>query len=94
MYVGWISPSTLLIGYYHGLLMKNIDVDLVVDKMSSNNILAPNDQEMILAGHSIHQRNWILLECVRCMGMQALMKFCEFVREILPEVGLQLLPGM
>ena len=88
-------PSTLLIGYYHGLLMKNIEVNLMVDKMSSNNLLATNDQEMILAaGHSIHQSNWILLECVRCMGMQALVKFCEFVREILPEVGFQLLTGM
>ena len=87
-------PSTLLIGYYHGLLMKINDVSLVVDRMSSNNLLTPNDQEMILAGHSIHQKNWILLECVRCMGMQAMVKYCELVQEILPEVGFQLLTGM
>ena len=49
---------------------------------------------MILAGHSIHQSKWILLDCVRCMGMKALMKFCEFVQESLPEVGFQLLTGM
>ena len=94
LFIGWILPSTLLIGYYHSLLLKNVDVNLMVDKMSSSNLLALNDQEMILAGNSIHQSNWILLECVRCMGMQALVKFCEFVREILPEVGFQLLTGM
>ena len=87
-------PSTLLVGYYHGLLMKINDVSLVIDRMSSNNLLTPNDQEMILAGHSIHQRTWILLECVRCMGMQAMVKFCEIVQEILAKVGSQLLTGM
>ena len=91
--VGWILPSTLLIGYYHGLLMRNIDATLMVDKMCSKGLLACHDQEMILAGHSIHQRNRLLLECVRCMGIQALVKFCKFLQEILPQVGLQLMTG-
>ena len=74
--------------------MKTIDVNLVIDKMCSNKVLAPSDQEMMFAGHSNHQRNRIMLECVRSNGMQALVKFCEFMQEILPEVGLQLLAGM
>ena len=89
--IGLISPSTLAVGYYHSLLIRDFDPYLVMDKMCSNGLLAPSDQEMILAaGHSIHQRNWLLLEHVRHMAMQAMVKFCEFVREILPQVGLQL----
>ena len=87
-------PFTLLVGYYHGLLMRNINATLMVDKMCSQSLLAPHDQEMILAGHSIYQRNWLLLECVRCMGMQNLVKFCEFLQQILPQLGLQLTTGL
>ena len=91
---GWISPSTLLIGYYHSLLIRNINADLLVDKMSSNGLLAAHDQELILTGHSVHQRNWLLLEYVRHMEMQTLMKFYGFVQEMSPQVGLQLIAGM
>ena len=74
--------------------MRNIDVNLVIDKMCLNNLLAPSDQEMMFTAHSIHQRNWVTLEYVRSNGIQVLVKFCEFMQEILPEVGLQLLTGM
>ena len=93
-HVALISPSTLLIGYYHSLLMRDINADLLMDKMSSNGLLATHDQKLILTGHSVHQRNWLLLEHVRHMEMQALMKLCEFVQEISPQVGLQLIAGM
>ena len=89
-----ISPSTLLIGYYHSLLMRNIKADLLMDKMSSNGLLAPHDQELILTGHSMHQRCWLLLEHMRHMEMQMLMKICESIQEISPQVGLQLIAGM
>ena len=64
-----------------------------MDKMCSQSVLSPHDQAMILAGHSIPQRSWSLLECVRSMKIQDLVKFCEFVQEILPEVTLQLMAG-
>ena len=89
--IGWILPSTLLIGYYHSLLMRDIDPCAVMDKMCS---LAPHDRGTILAGHSIYQRSWLLLEHVRHMEVQMLLKFCEFVQEFLPQVGLQLVTGM
>ena len=92
--IGWILPSTLLIGYYHSLLMRDIDPCVVMDKMCSNGLLAPHDQDTILAGYSIYQRSWLLWEHVRHMKMQALMKFCESVQEIVPQVGLQLIAGM
>ena len=94
MYVALISPSTLLIGYYHSLLMKNINPHLLMDTISSNGLLAAHDQELILTGHSMHQRCWLLLEHVRHMEMQMLMKICESVQEISPQVGLQLIAGM
>ena len=73
--------------------MGNINADLLMDKMSSDGILAPHDQELILTGQSLHQRNCLLIEHVRNMEMQALMKFCEFVKGISPQVGLQLIEG-
>ena len=92
--IGWILPSTLLISYYHSLLMRDIDPCVVMDKMCSNDLLAPRDQGTILSGYSVYQRSWLLLEHVRHMEMQVLVKFCEFVQEVLPQVGVQLVAGM
>ena len=75
--------------------MRDINADSLMDKMCSNGLLADQDQQLILAaGHSIHQRSWLLLEHVRHMDTQAMVKFCEFVQEIFPQVGLQLVAGM
>ena len=74
--------------------MRDINADLLIDKMSSNGLLSPHDQELILTGHSMHQRNLLLLEHVRHVEMQILMKVCEFVQEISSQVGLQLIAGM
>ena len=93
-HVGWISPSTLLIGYYHSLLIRDINADLLMDKMSSNGLIAACDQELILTGQDMHQRNWLLLEYMRHTEVQTLMRFCGLVQEISPQVGLQLVAGM
>lgn len=74
--------------------MRNIDPCVVMDKMCSNGLLAPHDRDTILAGYSVYQRSWLLLEHVRHMKRQALLKFCECVQEILPQVVLQLVAGM
>ena len=74
--------------------MRDINVDLLMDKMSSNSLLTADDQKLILTGKGMHQRNWLLLEYVRHMEVQALMRFCELVQEISPQVGLQLVVGM
>ena len=65
-----------------------------MDKMWSNGLLAAHDQELILTGQSMHQRNCLLLEHVRHMNMQTLMRFCEVVQLIYPQVGLELIKGM
>ena len=74
--------------------MRDINADALVDKMSSNGLLAPCNQQLIMTGQSLHQRNWLLLEHVRHMKIQAMVKFCEFVQGIFPQVGLQLVAGM
>ena len=61
--------------------MIHIDADMLMDPMSLNGLLAAHDQELILTGQSKHQRNWLLLEHMRHMEMQTLVKFCEIVRE-------------
>jgi len=91
---GLILPSTLLIGYYHSLLLRDINADLLMEEMCSNDLLTSHDQELILSGqYSVHQKNWLLLEHIRHVEMQALEKSCKLVQKISPQVGLQLITG-
>ena len=89
-----MSTSTLLIAYYHGLLLRSIDADLLTDKMCSVGLLTAHEQIVISSGNSIYQKNWLLLEHVRHMDVQALRKFCEVVQEVWPQIGLQLITGV
>ena len=91
--LGMMSTSTLLIGYYHGLLMKSIDADLLINKLRSVGILTTHEQNAISSGHSIHNRNQLLLEHVCHMNVQSLEAFCELVQEVWPQVGSQLIIG-
>ena len=85
---------TLLIGYYHGLLLKSIDADLLTDKMCSAGLLTAQEQIVISSGHSVYQKNWLLLEHVQHMDVQALVTFCELLQEIWPQIGSQLILGV
>ena len=89
-----ISSSTLLIGYYHGLLLKYMDANFLIEKMRSTNLLTTSKEEMILTGHSAHQRSRLLLEHVQQMGTKDLLVFCDFVEQNIPEVGSQLIKGV
>lgn len=89
-----MTTSALLIGYYHGLLVRNIDADLLTGKMYATGLLTVHEQIVISSGHCGHHRNLLLLEHVRHMNIQALVTFCELVQEIWPQVGLQLITGM
>ena len=91
--LGTMRTSTLLIGYYRGLLLRSIDADLLTDKMCSIGVLTSQDQLVISSGHSIYQKNWLLLEHVQHMDMQVLLTFCELVQEIWPQIGSQLIAG-
>ena len=92
--VAMMTTSTLLIGYYHGLLLRSIDADLLTDKMCSIGLLTAHEQIVISSGHSVHQRNQLLLEHVQHMDAQALRIFCEAVQDIWPQTGLQLITGV
>ena len=87
-------PLTLLIGYYHGVLLRDINTDSLFDDMCSNCLLDVNDQSLISAGHSVHHRNWLLLEHIRHMDAKAFTVFCELVQNIWPLIGSQLITGM
>ena len=88
-----MTTATLLIGYYHGLLLSSIDADMLTDKMCSAGLLTAHEQLIISSGHSVYQRNWMLLDHVRHMDDQALVTFCELVEEMWPQVGSQLIVG-
>ena len=94
VHVAAILSSTLLIGYYHGLLLKYIDSNFLVNKMYFNGLLTACEEEHISTGHSVHQRNRLLLEYVRHMQTVTLKIFCEYVQETIPRVGSQLIKGM
>ena len=93
LYTAAVLPSTLFIGYYHGLLLLKLDTNFITT-MHSTHLLTSHEQELILDCHSVHQRNCLLLELVRHMKMKnTLFKFCELVEESTPTVGIQLVVG-
>ena len=92
--LGAVSISNLLIGYYHGLLLRDVNADLLIDKMRSTGLLSVHERTIISSGHSVCQRNWLLLEHVRHMKQQFLLKFCELVQKKWSEIGSQLNAGM
>ena len=94
MLIEAVSLPTLLTGYYHGLLLRDIDADLLIDKMCSIGLLSANELIVISSGHTVHQRNLLLLEYVRHMDLQLLLKFCKLLEQEWPEIGSQLITSM
>jgi len=93
--VGAVSIPTLLIGYYHGLLLRDNDADLLTDQMCSTGLLSVHEQTIISSGHTIHHRNWLLLECVQHIHpYYLLLEFCKLLQEEWPEIGSQLISGI
>ena len=92
-FVGMISTSSLLIGYYHGLLMRCIDVDLVRSKMWSSGLLSAHADDYISNCYSMHQKKCLLLEEVRHMNDNNVSAFCKLVEESCPYIGSQLTIG-
>ena len=88
------ATATLLVGYHYDVLLRDINADMLTDKMRSAGLLTDNEKTVISTGHSVHHRNWLLLEHVRHMDMQALVTFCELLQKTWPQIGLQLITGM
>ena len=91
--IGAVPIATLLIGYYHGLLLRDIDADLLTDKMCSTGLLTADEKSVISSGHTVHHRNWLLLEHVRHFELQLLLQFCKLIKEEWIEIGSQLITG-
>ena len=89
-----MTTATLLVGYYHGLLLQTIDADLLKDKMCSVGLLTAHEEVIISSGHSVYQKNWLLLNHVQQMDVQAFLTFSELIQEIWPQIGSQLISGM
>ena len=88
------STSTLLIGYYHGLLLRDTSADSLMGDLYANGLISAEEQNVALSGHSSHHRNWLLLEHVRHMDSQALLAFSELVKNVWPQIGMQLVTGI
>ena len=91
--VGISSTSTLLVGYYHGLLLRDTNADSLMGDLYSIGLLSAQEQNIVLSGHSSHHRNWLLLEHVRHMDSQTLSVFSELVQDVWPQIGMQLVTG-
>ena len=88
------STSTLLIGYYHGLLLRDTSADSLMGDLYSIGLLSTQEQNIVLSGYSSHHRDWLLLEHVRHMDSQALLAFSKLVKDIWPQIGMQLVTGV
>ena len=87
-------PSTLLIGYYFGVLLRDINADLLLDDMFSEGLLSSHDCNLVATGHSIYHRNYLLLDYVRQENTESLSVFTRVILKLWPEIGSQLNTGM
>ena len=91
---GILTHSTLLISYYHGLLLRDTNADSLVGDLFSTGLLTVQKLNVILSSHSSHHRKWLLLEHVRHMDSQALLTFSKLVKDMWPQIGMQLITGV
>lgn len=91
--LGILPTPTLLIGYYYGLLLRDITSDALIDDLYYNELLTAQEQAVVLSGHSLHHRNHLLLECIRHVDSQAILVFSELVKNGWPQIGTQLVTG-
>ena len=93
-WVGVLSASTLLNDYCYGLLLRDTSADTLIGDLYSVGLLSAQELNMVLSGHSIHYRNRLLLEHVRHFNSQHLLVFIELVKDVWPQIGMQLVKGM
>ena len=84
----------LLIGYYHGLLLRDISTDPLISDLCLTGLLTAQELNVILSGHSFHHINQLLLEHVRHMDSQAVLTFSELVKKVWSQIGTQLITGI
>ena len=87
------SPSTLAIGYYHGLLLRDIDFSVLMGSMCSKDLITEDAQNLISTGHSVYQKKWLLFEHARSKE-NIFLEFCKLILELWPKIGSQLNIGM
>ena len=92
--LGLLPASTLVISYYHGLLLRDTNADSLIVTLYSTGLLTTQELNVILFGQSFHHRNLLLLECVRHMDSKALLAFSELVKDVWPQIGMQLVTGI
>ena len=92
--IGSLSASILLIGYYYGLLLRDINTDSLIGDLYSSGLISPHELNVILSGHSLHHRNWLLLDHFQHVDSQALLAFSQLVMEVWPHIGVKLVTGM
>ena len=74
--------------------MRDIDADQLTDKMCSTGLLTGDQISIISSDHTVHHRNWLLLEHVRHFKLELVLEFCKLVKEEWVKIGLQLTAGM
>ena len=89
-----LSASTLLIDYYHDLLLRDINADALIVDLYSFGLLSVQELNTVLSGCSTHHRTWLLLKHVWHFDSQNLLVFSELVRDRWPQIGMQLVTGM
>ena len=92
--LGLLSASSLVISYYHGLLLRDTNADSVIVTLYSTGLLTTQELNVILFGQSFHHRNLLLLEYVRHMDSKALLTFSELVKDVWPQISMQLVTGI
>ena len=76
------ATSKDVIDCLNDYLMTELDSDLVVKHMLSQQILNEQQVHIIMSGMSDYQRNCLLLAEIRMMDTPSLLSFCEILQMI------------
>ena len=70
-----------LIDHYSHYLTTEMDSDLIVQHMLSQQLLSEQEVDTILSAASDYHRNCLITERVRLMDTQSLVSFCEILQK-------------
>ena len=74
------DSSKDLIDYYSDYLTTEMDSDLLIQHMLSQQILNDQDVHTVMSAASDYQKNCLVLEKIRLMETQSLVSFCEILQ--------------
>jgi len=95
MYLSTFTETKQIVDHFYHKLSCEMDADVIVQEMSTKQLLSDDDMYTISIAMNKYQKNCLVLDRVRLMNMTSLMSFCFVMQGIdhLRHIGTTLLNG-